>query len=123
MSTTSLNFHGATEASARVQHAPNCDWLTLEFRDSSGANLEITIFSDSPEELLQAIARAANPTTEGFVCEPCKGTGTGGSFVGGENDGGQSASWVADACQHCDGSGVARAAPEQPANTPDGEQR
>lgn len=110
MSTTSLNFYGATEVTVRVECVNSSKWLSLDFTARDGSRLEVTLFSDSPEQLLQAIARAANTTTEGFVCEPCKGTGTGGSFVGGENDGGQSASWVADACQHCDGSGIARAA-------------
>lgn len=59
MSTTSLNFHGATEASAVVHHSNRCKWLSLDFRDGEGANLGIAIFTDSPEKLLETISAKA----------------------------------------------------------------
>jgi hypothetical protein len=59
MSTTSLNFHNVVEASARVQSVNDTKWLNLTFTDDKGATLDIAIFSDSPEELLKAIAIAA----------------------------------------------------------------
>ena len=56
MSTTSLNFHNVTEATARVQQVNDSKWLSLDFTDRDGGRLEVTIFSDSPEKLLEAIA-------------------------------------------------------------------
>jgi hypothetical protein len=59
MSTATLNFHNVTEASARVHRVNDTKWLGLTFTDDKGATLDIAIFSDSPEKLLEAIAIAA----------------------------------------------------------------
>jgi hypothetical protein len=59
MSTTSLNFHNGTEASARVYRVNDTKWLGLTFTDDEGATLDIAIFSKEPEKLLEAIAIAA----------------------------------------------------------------
>jgi hypothetical protein len=56
MSTTSLNFHHVKEASARVGQVNDSKWLALDFTARDGSRLEVTIFSDSPEKLLEAIA-------------------------------------------------------------------
>jgi len=61
MSMTSLNFHNVAEATARLQCVNTSKWLTLEFRDSTGDVLEVTLFSDSPEKLLEAIAAVSRP--------------------------------------------------------------
>jgi hypothetical protein len=61
MSTTSLNFHHVTEASARIQSVGNIKWMAFDFTDSDGAHLEVTLFSDSPEKLLEAIAAVSRP--------------------------------------------------------------
>ena len=58
MSTTSLNFHGVTEAKAAIHCADSCQWLSLDFTDRNGANLGIALFSDSPEEILGAVSAA-----------------------------------------------------------------
>lgn len=56
MSTTSLSFHNVTEVNVRIDHANNRGWLDLNFTDRDGEHLEVTIFSDAPEKLLEAIA-------------------------------------------------------------------
>lgn len=56
MSAVSLSFHRVTAAKAMVQHAENCQWLTLEFRDDEDGRLSLSLFSESPEALLKALA-------------------------------------------------------------------
>lgn len=59
MSLATLNFHGVTQASARVSHVKESHWLTLNFVNADGTTLEVTLFSESPEALLQSLAGKA----------------------------------------------------------------
>jgi hypothetical protein len=62
MSMTSLNFHRVTEATARViHHVNNSHWLEIHFTDEDGGKLELAVFSESPEALLQALAASVTP--------------------------------------------------------------
>jgi hypothetical protein len=67
MSATSLNFHQATEASAKVFHVNNSHWLALEFVDAKGGTLSLALFSESPEALLAAITGKSAPAEAQFV--------------------------------------------------------
>ncbi len=51
-----LNFHNVTSVSAKVHHVQSSHWLTLTFANEVGETLEVTLFSNEPEALLQSLA-------------------------------------------------------------------
>lgn len=59
MSHTSISFHYVTELKARVSHVNTTHWLTLTCVDRDGAELEVTLYSETPEALIASLAADA----------------------------------------------------------------